>query len=96
MSTERASNLSMIGAVKMVRAPHTRKVTPLSMAISLSDRLKSCSMTSSAAGMTPVSKLMKKLAARSERRITYRVPRGTSVRSLISFRSIEEPTALPS
>ena len=68
----RSKNLSMIGAVKMVSVPQTRKVTPFSTAISLSVRLKSRSMTSSAGGMTPLSRLIKKLAARKERRTQIR------------------------
>ena len=90
-STDRASNLAITGPVKMVNVPQTRNVTLFKMAISLSVRLKSSSITKSAAGIEPVSKSMKKTDAKKESRITYLLNSGTSVRSTISFRSIDEP-----
>ena len=80
----------MIGAVKIVKPPHTRNVTLFKMAISLSESYKSCSMTKSAAGIAPESKLMKKLEARKVSNMTYLLESGTSVRSLLSVRSIED------
>ena len=76
----------------MVNPPQTRKVTPFKMAISLSVRLKSCSITKSAAGIEPVSKSMKKMDAKKESKMTYLLNSGTSVRSTTSFRSIDEPS----
>ena len=90
-STERASNLAITGPVNMVNPPHTKNVTLFKTAISLSVRLKSCSITKSAAGIEPESKLMKKMDAKKESRRTYLLNSGTSVRSTISFRSIDEP-----
>ena len=63
MRIERASNLCIIGAVNIVKVPHTRNVTLFKIAISLSVSCRSDSMTSMAAGKTPPSTLMKKLEA---------------------------------
>ena len=68
-STERASNLCMIGEENTVAAPHTRNVTPLSEANYASFRWRSASMTSRAEDKTPPSTFMKKLEARNVMRI---------------------------
>ena len=81
----------MTGPVNMVKAPQTRNVTLFKMAISLSLRLKSCSITKSAAGIDPESILMKKMDAMKDSTRTYLLNSGTSVRSIISFRSIDDP-----
>ena len=81
----------MTGPVSMVSTPQTRKVTLFRTAISMSVKLKSCSMTKSAAGIDPVSKLMKKVDARKASKMTYLLNSGTSVLSTISFRSIDDP-----
>ena len=90
-STERASNLAITGPVNMVNPPQTRNVTLFKTAISLSLRLKSCSITKSAAGIEPESKLMKNTDAKKEIRRTYLLNSGISVRSTISFRSTDDP-----
>ena len=95
ISTERTSNLNMMGAVKIVRDPQTRKVTLLRMATYFSDSDRSFSMTNRAGGMAPESRFMKKLEASSVSTITCRLAIGTSSRSCISFRSIDEPVCPP-
>ena len=88
--TERASYLFIIGEVKIVRAPQTKNVVLLKIAISFAEISRSCYIYRSAGPKAPVSALMKKTVAITDIKMNLRKTRGTSERSLASVKFTEE------
>ena len=80
--TERASNLFIMGEVKIVRAPQTIHVALFRIAISFAEILRSYYIWRRAGGKAPISALMKKTVATTVMRMKRRRTRGTSERSL--------------
>ena len=88
--TVRASYLFIMGEVKIVRAPQTKNVVLLKIAISFAEISRSCYIYRSAGPKAPVSALMKKTVAITVIKMNRRKTRGTSERSLASVRFTEE------
>ena len=88
--TERASNLFIMGEVKIVRTPQTINVEPFRIAISFAEILRSYYIWRRAGANAPISALMKKDVANTDMKMKRRRTRGTSERSLASVRLTEE------